>query len=92
MSLVPIFNFFWSDGVVRLFQISGIAIGLNLVFKYDDIVTGICFTSFAVNLLPYAISHLVNFKKQLHHIKGPSEVLMYICFLPMSILYFILCI
>jgi ethylene-insensitive protein 2 len=41
------------------FQISGIAMGFNLVFEYDDIVTGIWFASFAVNLLPYTISHLV---------------------------------
>ena len=33
--------------------------GFNLVFEYDDLVTGIWFASFAVNLLPYAISHLV---------------------------------
>ncbi|XP_051186338.1 protein ETHYLENE-INSENSITIVE 2 [Lolium perenne] len=39
-------------------MISGIAMGFNLVFEYDDIVTGIWFASFAVNLLPYAISHL----------------------------------
>uniref|UniRef100_A0ACD5Y3T2 Uncharacterized protein n=1 Tax=Avena sativa TaxID=4498 RepID=A0ACD5Y3T2_AVESA len=39
-------------------MISGIAMGFNLVFDYDDIVTGIWFASFAVNLLPYAVSHL----------------------------------
>ncbi|KAF7064909.1 hypothetical protein CFC21_071119 [Triticum aestivum] len=39
-------------------MISGIAMGFNLVFEYDDLVTGIWFASFAVNLLPYAISHL----------------------------------
>ncbi|CAM0950650.1 unnamed protein product [Alopecurus aequalis] len=39
-------------------MISGIAMGFNLVFEYDDIVTGIWFASVAVNLLPYAISHL----------------------------------
>jgi hypothetical protein len=41
--------------------------GFNLVFEYDDIVTGIWFASFAVNLLPYAISHLVSSKKNILH-------------------------
>lgn len=36
------------------------AIGFNLVFEYGDIITGICFSSVVVNLLPYAVSHLVN--------------------------------
>jgi hypothetical protein len=70
MSLVTNFLFFlWSDGVVWLFQISGITMGFNLVFEYGDIVIGIWFASFAVNLLPYAscFSHLVSLKKKIHH-------------------------
>ncbi|KQJ86905.1 protein ETHYLENE-INSENSITIVE 2 [Brachypodium distachyon] len=39
-------------------MISGIALGFNLVFEYDDVLTGIWFASVAVNLLPYALSHL----------------------------------
>ncbi|RLN15510.1 ethylene-insensitive protein 2-like isoform X1 [Panicum miliaceum] len=42
----------------ELTMIAGIAIGFNLVFEYDDLITGICFSSVVVNLLPYAISHL----------------------------------
>ncbi|RLN43275.1 ethylene-insensitive protein 2-like isoform X1 [Panicum miliaceum] len=42
----------------ELTMIAGIAIGFNLVFEYDDLITGICFSSVVVNLLPYAVSHL----------------------------------
>ncbi|KAF8681901.1 hypothetical protein HU200_045350 [Digitaria exilis] len=42
----------------ELTMISGIAIGFNLVFEYGDVITGICFSSVVVNLLPYAVSHL----------------------------------
>jgi hypothetical protein len=41
------------------FQIFGIALGFNLLFEYDDLITGICFATIVPNLLPYAISHLV---------------------------------
>ncbi|XP_062187717.1 protein ETHYLENE-INSENSITIVE 2 isoform X2 [Phragmites australis] len=36
----------------------GIALGFNLLFEYDDLITGICFAIVVPNLLPYAISHL----------------------------------
>ncbi|KAF0907484.1 hypothetical protein E2562_017411 [Oryza meyeriana var. granulata] len=39
-------------------MIFGIALGFNLLFEYDDLITGICFATVVPNLLPYAISHL----------------------------------
>ncbi|CAL4935431.1 unnamed protein product [Urochloa decumbens] len=42
----------------ELTMVAGIAIGFNLVFEYGDVITGICFSSVLVNLLPYAVSHL----------------------------------
>ncbi|KAF8732250.1 hypothetical protein HU200_016229 [Digitaria exilis] len=41
-------------------MIFGIALGFNLLFEYDDLVTGVCFATVVPNLLPYAISHLGN--------------------------------
>ncbi|KAK8458913.1 hypothetical protein SEVIR_2G040900v4 [Setaria viridis] len=42
----------------ELTMIFGIALGFNLLFEYDDLVTGVCFAMVVPNLLPYAISHL----------------------------------
>ncbi|KAJ1287794.1 hypothetical protein BS78_02G037900 [Paspalum vaginatum] len=42
----------------ELTMIFGIALGFNLLFEYDDLITGICFATVVPNLLPYAISHL----------------------------------
>ncbi|CAN6170959.1 unnamed protein product [Urochloa humidicola] len=42
----------------ELTMIFGIALGFNLLFEYDDLITGICFAMVVPNLLPYAISHL----------------------------------
>ncbi|KAL5199089.1 hypothetical protein ABZP36_002601 [Zizania latifolia] len=42
----------------ELTMIFGIALGFNLLFEYDDLITGICFAAVVPNLLPYAISHL----------------------------------
>jgi len=39
-------------------MIFGIALGFNLLFEYDDLITGICFATVVPNLLPYAISGL----------------------------------
>jgi hypothetical protein len=50
--------------------------GFNLVFKYGDIVTTIWFASFAANMLPYAISHLVSFKKK---IQNKRNLLKFLC-------------
>ncbi|RLM85913.1 ethylene-insensitive protein 2-like [Panicum miliaceum] len=44
----------------NLAEIFGIALGFNLLFEYDDLITGICFAAVVPNLLPYAISHLGN--------------------------------
>jgi hypothetical protein len=41
------------------FHIFGIALRFNLMFEYDDLITGICFVPIVLNLLPYAIYHLV---------------------------------
>lgn len=51
-----------SDCNIWQFQIFGIALGFNLLFEYDDLITGICFATVVPNLLPYAISHLVKKK------------------------------
>jgi len=42
----------------ELTMIAGVAIGFNLVFEYDDLISSICFSCVVVNLLPYAVSHL----------------------------------
>ncbi|CAL5067009.1 unnamed protein product [Urochloa decumbens] len=42
----------------ELTMIFGMALGFNLLFEYDDLITGICFAVVVPNLLPYAISHL----------------------------------
>ncbi|CAL5091360.1 unnamed protein product [Urochloa decumbens] len=42
----------------ELTMIFGIALGFNLLFEYDDLITGICFAVVVPNLLPYVISHL----------------------------------
>ncbi|TVT97883.1 hypothetical protein EJB05_56845 [Eragrostis curvula] len=42
----------------ELTMIFGIALGFNLLFEYDDLITGICFATIVPNLLPYAISQL----------------------------------
>ncbi|TVU45520.1 hypothetical protein EJB05_05009 [Eragrostis curvula] len=39
-------------------MIAGLAVGFNLLFDYDDLITGICFASIVVNLLPYTLSRL----------------------------------
>jgi hypothetical protein len=67
--------------------------GFNLVFEYGDIVIGIWFASFTVNLLPYAsyFFHLVSLKKK-YIIKG---IFSSSCVQLVSAsvhLYFILCI
>ncbi|GJM96310.1 hypothetical protein PR202_ga13132 [Eleusine coracana subsp. coracana] len=38
--------------------IAGIAVGFNHVFEYGDLITVICFSSVAINLLPYTFSLL----------------------------------
>ncbi|GJN23632.1 hypothetical protein PR202_gb11296 [Eleusine coracana subsp. coracana] len=43
---------------VWVFQIAGIAVGFNHVFEYGDLITVICFSSVAINLLPYTFSLL----------------------------------
>ncbi|KAM3294675.1 hypothetical protein ACQJBY_037514 [Aegilops geniculata] len=40
----------------ELTMISGIAVGFNLVFDHDDLVTGIIFACVVINLLPYLLS------------------------------------
>uniref|UniRef100_A0A0E0KHV6 Ethylene-insensitive protein 2 n=1 Tax=Oryza punctata TaxID=4537 RepID=A0A0E0KHV6_ORYPU len=42
----------------ELTMLSGIAVGFNLVFEYDDPIAGLCFSSIVVNLLPYTMSYL----------------------------------
>ncbi|KAL6893712.1 hypothetical protein ACP4OV_007810 [Aristida adscensionis] len=42
----------------ELTMIAGLAMGFNLVFEYDDLITSICFATVMVNLLPYTLSHL----------------------------------
>ncbi|RLN17254.1 uncharacterized protein C2845_PM02G01610 [Panicum miliaceum] len=37
----------------------GVAVGFNLVFEHDDLITAICIASVVVNLLPYTLSRLV---------------------------------
>ncbi|KAK3146374.1 hypothetical protein QOZ80_3BG0265300 [Eleusine coracana subsp. coracana] len=39
-------------------MIAGIAVGFNHVFEYGDLITVICFSSVAINLLPYTFSLL----------------------------------
>ncbi|KAF0913158.1 hypothetical protein E2562_020285 [Oryza meyeriana var. granulata] len=39
-------------------MLSGITVGFNLVFEYDDPIAGLCFASVVVNLLPYTMSYL----------------------------------
>ncbi|KAL6893711.1 hypothetical protein ACP4OV_007809 [Aristida adscensionis] len=39
-------------------MIAGVAVGFNVMFEYDDPITGLCFASVAVNLLPYIVSRL----------------------------------
>ena len=43
-----------------LFQISGIAVGFNLVFDHDDLITGIIFACVVINLLPFLLSSRVS--------------------------------
>ncbi|KAL5663285.1 hypothetical protein ACJX0J_023393, partial [Zea mays] len=38
--------------------IAGMAVGFNLVFEHDNLITAICFASVVVNLLPYTLSRL----------------------------------
>ncbi|EMS61314.1 Ethylene-insensitive protein 2 [Triticum urartu] len=40
----------------ELTMISGIAVGFNLVFDHDDLITGIIFACVVINLLPYLLS------------------------------------
>uniref|UniRef100_K4AKJ2 Uncharacterized protein n=1 Tax=Setaria italica TaxID=4555 RepID=K4AKJ2_SETIT len=42
----------------ELTMIAGVGVGFNLVFERDDLITGICFASVVVNLLPYTLSRL----------------------------------
>jgi ethylene-insensitive protein 2 len=39
-------------------MLSGISVGFNLVFEYDDPIAGLYFASVVVNLLPYTMSYL----------------------------------
>ncbi|AQK63667.1 Ethylene-insensitive protein 2 [Zea mays] len=39
-------------------MIAGMAVGFNLVFEHDNLITAICFASVVVNLLPYTLSRL----------------------------------
>ncbi|XP_008681281.1 uncharacterized protein [Zea mays] len=43
----------------ELTMIAGMAVGFNLVFEHDNLITAICFASVVVNLLPYTLSRLV---------------------------------
>ncbi|VAH42433.1 unnamed protein product [Triticum turgidum subsp. durum] len=40
----------------ELTMISGIAVGFNLVFDHDDLITGIIFACVVINLLPFLLS------------------------------------
>lgn len=42
----------------ELTMIAGMAVGFNLVFEHDNLITAICFASVVVNLLPYTLSRL----------------------------------
>ncbi|PUZ37468.1 hypothetical protein GQ55_9G122000 [Panicum hallii var. hallii] len=42
----------------ELTMIAGVAVGFNLVFEHDDLITAICIASVVVNLLPYTLSRL----------------------------------
>uniref|UniRef100_A0A0E0P015 Uncharacterized protein n=2 Tax=Oryza TaxID=4527 RepID=A0A0E0P015_ORYRU len=42
----------------ELTMLSGISVGFNLVFEYDDPIAGLYFASVVVNLLPYTMSYL----------------------------------
>jgi ethylene-insensitive protein 2 len=44
----------------ELTMLSGISVGFNLVFEYDDPIAGLYFASVVVNLLPYTMSYLVS--------------------------------
>lgn len=65
-----------SDGYIWIFQIFGIALGFNLLFEYDDLITGICFAAVVPKLLPYAISHLVRLLLQQGDLHGHWDMLM----------------
>ncbi|KAM0923390.1 hypothetical protein ACQ4PT_005572 [Festuca glaucescens] len=40
----------------ELIMIAGIAVGFNLVFDHDDLITGLIFACVVINLLPYLLS------------------------------------
>ncbi|XP_066309251.1 protein ETHYLENE-INSENSITIVE 2-like [Miscanthus floridulus] len=42
----------------ELTMIAGMAVGFNIVFEHDDLITAICFASVVVSLLPYTLSRL----------------------------------
>ncbi|KAG0548023.1 hypothetical protein BDA96_01G130800 [Sorghum bicolor] len=42
----------------ELTMIAGMAVGFNIVFEHDDLITAICFASVVVGLLPYTLSRL----------------------------------
>ncbi|KAJ1294012.1 hypothetical protein BS78_01G113700 [Paspalum vaginatum] len=42
----------------ELTMIAGAAVGFNLLFEYDDLITSICFASVVVNMLPYTLSRM----------------------------------
>ncbi|XP_021301638.1 protein ETHYLENE-INSENSITIVE 2 isoform X2 [Sorghum bicolor] len=44
--------------IAELTMVSGITVGFNLVFEYGGIITGLCFSSVVVYLLPHVISRL----------------------------------
>jgi hypothetical protein len=67
MSLVPTFKLFmvwWCCLAISDFRHSTWVKPCIRIRWQCDRLTGICF---AVNLPPYAISHMVSFKKKLHH-------------------------
>jgi hypothetical protein len=73
----------YSDCYIWIFQIFGIALGFNLLFECDDLVTGVCFATVVPNLLPYAISHLVKLLFQQGYLHKNCDMLMclYVCWL-----------
>ncbi|AQK63673.1 Ethylene-insensitive protein 2 [Zea mays] len=54
-----ILYFYMTDRSAAWNTIAGMAVGFNLVFEHDNLITAICFASVVVNLLPYTLSRLV---------------------------------
>ncbi|AQK60405.1 Defective in cullin neddylation protein [Zea mays] len=63
------------DKLNNYLMIAGMAVGFNLVFEHDNLITAICFASVVVNLLPYTLSRLVKCSDGMYkHLALPNHV------------------